>query len=96
MDEEKSRSFVSPRGIKYIIIYLTVFVLPFLLVQNQPGMTSTTFKTLGFITLPISLIIWIYSLEMFHNLFWIHITINIILDILILLCIGSLIERRNN
>jgi hypothetical protein len=95
MPEPTPTSLLSRRGLRYILIYLIIFVMPFLIFQAKEGMTAIIFKTLGYATLPLSLIIWLIKLDFFHQFFWVHITVGMVLDILFLLWIGSLIERRS-
>ncbi|MHA1575370.1 MAG: hypothetical protein ACTSXL_04445 [Alphaproteobacteria bacterium] len=58
-------------------------------------MTAIIGKTLGYITMPTSLLLWLFNIEIFQNLYWVHICINIVINILLLLWIGSLVDRKN-
>jgi hypothetical protein len=96
MPESTPSSLFSPRGLRYVVTYLVIFIVPFLIFQGSEGMTAIIFKTLGYITLPISLLTWLINLDIFHQYFWVHITVGVVLDVLFLLWIGSLVERREN
>ena len=90
-----THSRITQKGIQYSLTYTIICLLPFLFFLNKEGMTAIIAKTIGFITLPISLLIWLFDLEIFHKFFITHIGINVILNILILFWIGSLVERKN-
>lgn len=87
---------VTPRGLRYSIIYLLVFILPFLIMNSQTGMTAILVKTFSFLTLPLALAAWLLSPDFFHSHYWLLIALNIALDLLLLLWIGRAVKKKNN
>jgi hypothetical protein len=87
---------ITPKGLKYAGIYLLVFVLPFVIMYGQAGMTAIIIKTYSFITLPVPLLIWLFSPEFFHNHYWTLISLNVMVNLLLLVWIGKVISSKKS